>query len=310
MASRLEEIGQRLRAYRMGAGLSAEALGERLSMSRATVYRLETQGIGKLDTLARVARLLGVPVETLLGVGMEYVPSAISYFERLRQIEARAEHIFVAFGPVVYLLTSDSYDAALRNALMAQARRAVRPARAEVNVNDLMSILAARKAQYRARQPAITNVLSLPELVRFAEHGLDADDEPGDAACTHQAMVQKELERIASLLDAPPMGVQIGILFDELPSTSFSVIRQADASFALTSPFRVGPRLNVWRGVGMISQDAESLRLHGELAKELWSEVKTGQKAAEFVRRRLAAARAGRKREPEPVRGGWRPAAA
>ncbi|MES2974925.1 MAG: helix-turn-helix transcriptional regulator [Pseudomonadota bacterium] len=308
MASKLVEIGERLRAYRMGAGLSADALGQRLNMSRASVYRLESSGIGKIDTLSRVAKLLGIPVETLLGVGMEYVPSAIAYFERLRQIEAQAEHIFVAFGPIVYLLTSDEYDASLREALLAQAHAATRPARHTTNVDDLLGILAARKAQYRARQPAITNVLSLPELVRFGERGLAGDEATPAALRAHRAMVRDELERIAGMLEQPPIGVQIGILFDELPTTSFSVIRQARGSFALTSPFRIGPRLNIWRGVGMISQDAESLRLHSLLARELWSEVVTGQKAADFIRRRISI-------EPAPQAGsgftaGLQPAAA
>lgn len=292
----------------MGAGLSADALGQRLNMSRASVYRLESSGIGKIDTLARVAKLLGIPVETLLGVGMEYVPSAIAYFERLRQIEAQAEHIFVAFGPIVYLLTSDEYDACLREALLAQAHATNRPARHATNVDDLMGILAARKAQYRARQPAITNVLSVPELVRFGERGLASDEATPGALRAHRAMVHGELERIAVMLEHPPMGVQVGILFDELPTTSFSVIRQAGGSFALTSPFRIGPRLNIWRGVGMISQDAESLRLHNLLARELWTEVVTGQKAADFIRRRILAESA-----PRPANGitaGLQPAAA
>ncbi|OWT80790.1 MULTISPECIES: helix-turn-helix domain-containing protein [unclassified Achromobacter] len=287
MNSKLVEIGLRLRAYRMGAGLSAETLGERLNVSRASVYRMEAQGIGRLDVLVRVARLLEVPLETLLGVGVEYVASALAYFERLRQIEARAEHIFVAFGPIVYLLTSDDYDTSLKQALTTRTAAARRPVRARTDIDALMSILKLRKTQYLQRLPAITNVLSLPELVQFSEQGLDDEDANPAVRQAHRSMVRHELERVAQLLESPPMGVQVGILFDRLPTTSFSVIRQADATFALTSPFRVGPQLNVWRGVGTISQDAEALRLHRQLAADLWSEVLTGQRAAEFVRRRL-----------------------
>ena len=36
---------------------------------------------------------------TLLGVGVEYVASAVSYFERMRQIEETSEHIIVLAGP-------------------------------------------------------------------------------------------------------------------------------------------------------------------------------------------------------------------
>ena len=39
---------------------------------------------------------------TLLGVGVEYIASAVSYFERMRQIEESAEHIIVLAGPISY----------------------------------------------------------------------------------------------------------------------------------------------------------------------------------------------------------------
>lgn len=287
MVFRSTEVGQRLRAYRLAAGLSADALGQRLNMSRATVYRLEASGVARLDTLARIAALLEVPTESLLGVGVEYVPSALAYFERLRQIEEAAEHVFVAFGPVVYLLTSDGYDQALRAALLAQATAVTSRKRFAGEVDRLMEILAARKRQYRQRQPAITNVLSLPELVRFAETGLGEDPQDARARAAQRGMARRELQTIAGLLEAPPIGVQIGILFDELPATSFSVIRGHTSTTALVSPFRLGARLNVWRGIGMISNDPTSVALHSGLARDLWKETVTGSKAAHYIRSKL-----------------------
>lgn len=287
MAAETVEIGRRLRAYRLAAGLTAEALGERLSMSRATVYRLEATGVARLNTLTRIATLLSVPVETLLGVGVEYVPSAIAYFERLRQIEEKVDQIFVAFGPVVYLLTSDAYDVALRDALLTQTLAKPSRRRNVGQIDQLMEILMDRKARYRARQPAITNVLSLPELARFAANGLAAEDDPPQARARQREMAQSELERIAGMLEIPPIGVQLGVLFDEMPSTSFSVIRGGAGTCALVSPFRLGSSLNIWRGIGMISHDAASIRLHTHLAKDLWREAVGGQKAASFIRAKL-----------------------
>jgi transcriptional regulator with XRE-family HTH domain len=287
MAARLLSIGERLRAYRISAGLSADELGERLNMSRASVYRLETNGIGRIDTLERVARLLDVSVETLLGVGVEYVPSALAYFERLRQIEAASDHAFVAFGPIVYLLTSDGYDTALRGALTEQVTGAPNARRTPKSVEDLMGILARRKAQYRQRPLSLTNLLSVPDLLRFADRGLAGVDTPPKPLQMHRDLARQELTRIADLLAAPPMGVQIGLVFDELPSTSFAILRQADASLVLTSPFRLGSLMNVWRGVAMISQAQEAVRLHTLWAQELWSQAVTGERAAEYVKRRI-----------------------
>ena len=54
---------------------------------------------------------------TLLGVGVEYIASAVSYFERMRQIEETAEHIIVLAGPISYVLASDAFDHALGEVL-------------------------------------------------------------------------------------------------------------------------------------------------------------------------------------------------
>ena len=54
---------------------------------------------------------------TLLGVGVEYIASAVSYFERMRQIEETAEHIIVLAGPISSVLASDAFDHALGEVL-------------------------------------------------------------------------------------------------------------------------------------------------------------------------------------------------
>ena len=46
-SNRFTEIGERLRAYRMGRGLAAEQVAERLGVSRAAVYRIEAGEVVK-----------------------------------------------------------------------------------------------------------------------------------------------------------------------------------------------------------------------------------------------------------------------
>ncbi len=150
-----------------------------------------------------------------------------------------------------------------------------------------MHILALRKSQYDERQPAITNVLSMPELIRFGERGLADSDASATLLARNRAMARLELQRIADMLAKPPLGVQIGLFFDELPTTSFSLVRQRAGSVAMISPFRLGPAVNVWRGVGMISQAPEAVRLYTQWAKELWGEVVTGERAAKYLRRHI-----------------------
>src|SRR5262249_40920525 len=117
MAIRFDDIGNRLKAFRLGSGLSADELAGRLGISRTALCRFEKGELAKIETLEKLAELLSVSVPTLLGVGVEYVPSAVAYFERMRQIEETSEHIIVLAGPISYLLSSDEFDAALGDIL-------------------------------------------------------------------------------------------------------------------------------------------------------------------------------------------------
>ncbi len=117
MAIRFDDIGNRLKAFRLGSGLSADEIASRLGISRTALYRFEKGELAKIETLEKLADLLSVSVPTLLGVGVEYVASAVSYFERMRQIEETSEHIIVLAGPISYLLASDAFDHALGDIL-------------------------------------------------------------------------------------------------------------------------------------------------------------------------------------------------
>lgn len=62
-------LGQRIQALRKEAGLSQEALGEALHVSRQAVSKWEGDGgVPELDTLIQMTRLFHVRLETLLGL--------------------------------------------------------------------------------------------------------------------------------------------------------------------------------------------------------------------------------------------------
>src|SRR2546429_169007 len=117
MAIRFDDIGNRLKAFRLGSGLSADEIANRLGISRTALYRFEKGELAKIETLEKLAELLDVSVPTLLGVGVEYIASAVAYFERMRQIEETSEHIIVLAGPISYLLASDAFDRTLEEML-------------------------------------------------------------------------------------------------------------------------------------------------------------------------------------------------
>src|SRR5437660_2409963 len=156
MAIRFDDIGNRLKAFRLGSGLSADEIANRLGISRTALYRFEKGELAKIETLEKLAELLSVSVPTLLGVGVEYIASAVSYFERMRQIEEVSEHIIVLAGPISYLLASDAFDQTLDDILRESIPDKLQGRnRALEQVDEVMAILRQRKAAYRKRRPGI-----------------------------------------------------------------------------------------------------------------------------------------------------------
>jgi len=273
----------------MGSGLSADQVAQKIGISRAALYRYEKGEVAKIDTLDRLAKLLGVSVPTLLGVGVEYISSAVSFFERMRQIEETAEHIIVLFGPVSYLLTSDQYDDVLDTVLAEAIPEELEDReRALAEVADIMSILRQRKAHFRERQPSIVCLISGLELERFLSGGLAGHRNlDTDIFEQRRRFAIEEIQRIANLMEEEPIGVQIGVVRDTLPQSSFQIFRQPDRPLLAVSPYRLGERPNVRIGVGMITSAPEALSLHEETAEVLWRRALKGREAARFAREAL-----------------------
>src|ERR1700728_4078711 len=152
MALRFDDIGNRLKAFRLGSGLSAEEIAQKLGISRTALYRFEKGELAKIETLENLAELLQVSVPTLLGVGVEYIALAVSYFERMRQIEETAEHVIVLAGPISYVLTSDAFDRALGEILREAVHDCIaKRERALAQIDELMAVLRQRQENYRRR---------------------------------------------------------------------------------------------------------------------------------------------------------------
>ena len=212
MAIRFDDIGNRLKAFRLASGLTADEIAERLGISRAALYRFEKGELAKIETLEKLSELLGVSVPTLLGVGVEYIPSAVAYFERLRQIEETAEHIVVLAGPISYVLTSGGFDARLAEALAESAPldRSDRE-RALGEVAAIMAILAERKRTFQRRRPSVVNLISAPEIERFIRDGLvgRADLAP-EVRRARARQACAEVLHLAQLLDDPYDAIRFG----------------------------------------------------------------------------------------------------
>jgi transcriptional regulator with XRE-family HTH domain len=286
MAVRFDDIGNRLKAFRLGSGLSADEIASRLGISRTALYRFEKGELAKIETLERLAELLAVSVPTLLGVGVEYIASAVSYFERMRQIEEASEHIIVLAGPISYLLASDAFDAALGDVLRESIPDALpgRP-RALDQVDEITAVLRQRKEAYRRRAPGIVNLISAIEMEQFLENGLVGRlGLSEDVRRERRALARAEASHFVALIENEPIGVQIGIVADTLPHASFQLFRQPDRQILALSPFRLGEQPNIRVGVAMITSAPEALALHEKMAKELWQRARKGADAVRLLR--------------------------
>ena len=286
MPLRFDDIGNRLKAFRLGSGLSAEEIANRLGISRTALYRIEKGEVAKIETLENLAELLKVSVPTLLGVGVEYIASAVSYFERMRQIEETAEHIIVLAGPISYVLASDAFHAALGDVLRESLPESIgRRERALAQIDELMAVLRQRKETYRRRRPAVVNLIAAAEMERFLRNGLVGRlDLAEPLRRARRALARAEAEHFTALMENEPIGVQIGIVLDTLPHTSFQIFRQPDRQILALSPFRLGEEPNIRVGVAMITSAPEALALHETMAKDLWASALKGPAAVRFMR--------------------------
>lgn len=278
----LHDIGRRLRAYRLGAAASAAELARRLGVSRAALYRIEDGQMIKIEVLERLAAVLGTSLASLLGAEVEYHARALSYFTRMQQLEAGAERIVAHFNPVSYLLTSETYSAAMR-AMLEEAvpddprlrTRGLAEARAVWN------ILEARKRAARKRRPAIVNLVGLPEIERLLHMGLVGRlDLAAAVREERRRLAARELEHLARLMENEPLGVQLGLIEDVMPNVTFQLFYAADDVRLAVSPFRLGELPNVRIGVATVTAAREAVAHYEKLVEELWARSLRGAAGA------------------------------
>jgi transcriptional regulator with XRE-family HTH domain len=285
-AFRYDEIGQRLRAFRLASGLSTEEVCRRIGISRTALYRFEKGELVKIETLEKLAELLDVSIPTLLGVGIEYIPSAVAYFERMRQIEQVAEHIINLSGPISFLLASEAFEQTLEQVLTESVGEDVPDRqRALDDVPRIMAVLRERKETYRRRRPNITNLISAVEIERFLYQGfIGRRALPETVVDERRALARAEVAHFLDLIAQEPIGIQIGIVTDSLPYTGFQLYRQPERKVLVLSPFRLGEQPNVRVGVAMITSAPEALALHEKVVADLWHRALKGTAAATFLR--------------------------
>ncbi len=285
----ISTIGERLRASRVKAGFTPEEVAQKTGISRAAVYRYESGQPIKIDTLAKIAGLLQVSLTSLIGAGVEYIPSALRFFERMRQLETSAEQLSVLFGPISYLLTTDSFDEMLIDVLAESVPEDVsnRPG-AIVETLQIIEVLKERKRLFKERRPNIVSLVSAGELEQFYNTGFIGCSNPkGVDIAKRRKGAALEINNIIHLLQEQPIGIQVGVLVDSLPGTSFQIFKQSNYSQVAISPFSFGTFANVRIGVAAITSDPEAIKLHAKMAETLWQRSLKGGEAADYLLKKI-----------------------
>jgi transcriptional regulator with XRE-family HTH domain len=285
------QVGQRLRAHRMGLGLSPEQVAEQLEISRAALYNYERgEGPVKVETLERIAELLKTSLPSILGVGTEYFPSAIAYFERLRQIEAASERVLVYYEPVTFLLTSDEYPKLLRDMLMEGLPQELpNRKKAQAEIESLVAILSERRTTISRGGPSFAGIIGATQVRRLLRTGLIGTyDLPKAERERRRQAARREVERIAVIMENEPVGIQIGIVDDTLPNQTFEICRLRDGTtLVAVSPFRLGELPNVRLGVASVTAAQEAVDLYQKLAEQMWNRAAKGVSGAALLRKCL-----------------------
>jgi transcriptional regulator with XRE-family HTH domain len=282
----LSEIGRRLKAHRIGQGQTADEIAEKLGISRAAVYRIESGEVGKIETLARLAAQLRTSLASLLGVSIEYHSGAIGYFERMRQIEEISDQVIAHFPPISYLLTSEHYPVYLKKMLVESLPSYVADKGTAIReIDDIIAILDERKRARRLRRLSIVNFVTIPEIERWLKLGVVGRfDLPDDELAVRRAAARVEVEHLMGLLEGEPMGIQIALIEETLPNITFQLFRGKDRTWLGLSPFRLGGELpNIRMGLAMVTSDAQPVELYEGLADELWQRAHKGRDAARLL---------------------------
>jgi transcriptional regulator with XRE-family HTH domain len=281
-------IGERLRAYRLARGLRSDDIAERLAISRAAVYNLERGEIVKIETLERLAALLEVTLPNLLGVESEYHDSAVSYFERMRQLESRSTRILANFGPISMLLTSDTYAQYLGEMLDESVPDNLRDENSLRINSEVLKILHARRHAYEQERPSILSLIGLRQVEQFLHHGLVGRlGLPSGTQLERKLAARKEVAHMIEVLNSDPIGVQAGIVTDNLPSETFQIFEEPGIQHVAVSPFRLGELPNVRTGIATITTSYDAVAMYRGLIERLWAGAAKGRDGARLLQELL-----------------------
>ena len=282
MGIQFEDIGKRLRAYRIGKNLNADDIANHLGISRAAVYRLEKGEIVKIQILEAISKFLDVSLPSLLGVGVEYYSNALSFFERMRQLEESSLHLLGNFSPVSSLLLTPEYMKYLRLMLIEAISDTVKDRDREIaGIDKILDLLNERRASAMRRRVPVVSIVGSQDIERFLLLGLVGRfDLPPTVVAERRAAARDEIERL-------PIGTQVGIVDGQPPSQTFQIYEREQDSAVTLSPYRLGDQPNISSGIAIVTSAPEAVRHFKETLDSQWAIARKGGEGAAMLRRIL-----------------------
>jgi len=288
MSEQWQEIGNRLRAYRLGKNFTATDMAKKIGVSRAALYRLEKGELVKIETLEKLAELLEVSLPSLMGVGVEYYNNAVAFFERMRQLEENVIQVLGNFTPISFLLLSDDYINHLRIMLL-ESNDSIGPDQAQFAdyVERVLSVLKERRGS--TRSPAVVSVINTQTIERFLRSGLIGRYDLSAAVMRkRRAMARREVERLVAIFRRQPIGIQIGVVENFAAEQTFQVFEKSDTTFVTMSPYRLGDHPNISAGIAMVTSAPEAVRMFKDSIIEQWDRAQKGEAGARMLETLLA----------------------
>lgn len=223
---------------------------------------------------------------TLLGIGIEYLPFAVNYFERIRQLEETAEHIVVFAGSISFLLGFDAFEVTLNQVFRESIPDdLLNRSKALCDVDKIMDIPHERKRAYRRRCPPIVNLISAMQIQPFLNNTLVGRVQLTESTkAMRRKPARAEIEHFISAIEEESIGVQIGLATDSLPHTGFQIFRRHSGDTLVISPFRLGEQPNIRVGAAMATSAPEAVALQENVVKEAWRTAIKGREAAQCHR--------------------------
>jgi transcriptional regulator with XRE-family HTH domain len=285
-----EEIGNRLRAYRLGKNFTAADMAESIGVSRAALYRLEKGELVKIETLEKLAKLLDVSLPSLMGVGVEYYRNAAAFFERMRQLEHGAIQILGNFTPISFLLLSDDYIANLRTMLLESvSSKKANDGEFAKYVDRVLAVLSARRAGALMHRPPVVSIITTRTIERFLRAGLVGRYDLKPAVVrARRLLARREVERLLVMLRRQPIGTQIGVVEDFAAEQTFQVFERTDRTFVTMSPYRLGDHPNISAGIAMVTAAPEAVRMFKDIIVAQWERASKGESGAKILEDLLA----------------------